>query len=51
MNQSIAALIAIATVIPLAMIATLNTDKPSAPIVTAEDDDNNNNSVPLLTIR
>jgi hypothetical protein len=32
-----AALIAIATVIPLAMVATLNTDKPSAPISTAED--------------
>jgi zinc transport system substrate-binding protein len=37
MNQSMAALIAIATVIPLAMVATLNTDKPSAPISTAED--------------
>jgi zinc transport system substrate-binding protein len=45
MNQSIAALIAIATVIPLAMIATLNTDKPSAPMATAGgNNDNNNNS-------
>jgi len=37
MNQSMAALIAIATVIPLAMVATVNTGKPSAPISTAED--------------
>jgi hypothetical protein len=31
----------------LAMVATLNTDKPSAPISTAED----NSLVPLLTIK
>jgi len=45
MKESMAALIAIATVIPLAMVATLNTDKPSAPISTAED----NSGITLTT--